>query len=78
MTETRHVYNTIMFAITVVTLITLAEVALSYFASGRASFPATESGTAKRGAVASMDARCSKAGVDILELGGNAADAVGR
>ncbi|KAK8071579.1 gamma-glutamyltransferase [Apiospora saccharicola] len=64
-----------MFVLTVITLITLAEVALSYFSSGCASFPVTGSGADNRGAVASMDARCSKAGVDILELGGNAADA---
>ncbi|KAK7985830.1 hypothetical protein PG988_003452, partial [Apiospora saccharicola] len=67
-----------MFILTVVTLFTLAGVTLSSFSSGRPSFPAAGSGEAKRGAVASMDARCSKAGLEILELGGNAADAVRR
>lgn len=78
MADTSPVYTAIMFVLTVVTLITLAEVTLSTFSSGRVSVPAAGSGAAKRGAVASMDARCSKAGLEILEIGGNAVDAVGK
>ncbi|KAK8123201.1 Gamma-glutamyltranspeptidase [Apiospora sp. TS-2023a] len=63
-----------MFALTAVTLFTLTRVTLSSFSSGLPPFPAAGSGEAKGGAVASMDARCSKAGLEILELGGNAAD----
>ncbi|KEY74947.1 hypothetical protein S7711_01296 [Stachybotrys chartarum IBT 7711] len=62
-----------MFTLTVVTLLALAGASLSVSLSYGSFIGSMYE--AKRGAVASMDARCSKAGLEMLRRGGNAADA---
>ncbi|KAK8008069.1 gamma-glutamyltranspeptidase [Apiospora marii] len=63
-----------MFILTVSTLIALAGLTLSFSLSRKSYFDAA-SNVPNRGAVASMDARCSRVGNEILAEGGNAADA---
>lgn len=51
-------------------------IALVWFVTGFARWVVGETTGAQLGAVASESSICSKAGVEMLSLGGNAADAV--
>lgn len=65
----------IVFTLTVMSILSLAATAFAGFSPWSLSISSAPA-AAERGAVASMDARCSQAGIDMFGLGGNAADAV--
>jgi hypothetical protein len=61
----------------IVALFTLSHIVPAAI-SDRSPHFTNSSATQKLGGVSSLDARCSRIGVDLLGKGGNAADAVGR
>ncbi|KAF2105154.1 gamma-glutamyltranspeptidase [Lophiotrema nucula] len=60
--------------VAIVAFFTLANIARAAF-SGKTSLPIEAPASQKRGAVSSLDARCSMIGTGVLQKGGNTADA---